>query len=83
MMKCPACGAEVADGSKNCAKCGAELSMTTRAMGGTKHVAAETGAVAGKLGHGLVGGVKGFASGAKKGFNKGGSDKSEEETKVA
>lgn len=67
-MKCPGCGAEIADGSKRCAACGRELSLGTRAMGETVHVAKETGAVAGKVGQGLVGGVKGFASGAKKGF---------------
>jgi hypothetical protein len=43
----------------------------------TVHVAEKTGEVAGKVGHGIVGGVKGLASGAKKGF-KG----SEEEKKT-
>ena len=41
------------------------------------HVARETGAAAGKVGRGLVGGVKGFASGAKKGF-KGEKDEKKE-----
>ena len=67
-MKCPGCGAEVADGWMTCPKCGRELPLGTRAVGETVHVAKQTGAVAGKVGAGLVGGVKGFASGAKKGF---------------
>lgn len=67
-MQCPACGAEVVDGSRNCAKCGKEIPLGTRAAGGTVHVAKETGAVAGKVGRGILGGAKGFAAGAKKGF---------------
>lgn len=42
--------------------------MGTRAAGETVHVAKETGVVAGKVGRGIIGGAKGFASGAKKGF---------------
>lgn len=77
-MKCPGCGAEVADGSKKCAACGKELSIGTRAAGETVHVAKETGQVAGKVGRGLVEGAKGFGSGLKKGF-KGNSSQSETE----
>ena len=67
-MKCPACGAEVVDGSRTCSACGKELSLGTRAAGETVHVAKETGVVAGKVGRGILGGAKGLASGAKKGF---------------
>jgi hypothetical protein len=71
-MKCEGCGTELMSGAKNCPKCGREIGLGTRAGAETVHVAKETGEVAGKIGHGLVGGVKGFASGAKKGFK--GSD---------
>ena len=67
-MKCEGCGAEMPDGAKICAACGREATFGHRAGAETVHVAKETGVVAGKLGRGLVGGVKGFASGAKKGF---------------
>lgn len=77
-MKCPACGAEVADGAKMCGKCGKELPFTTRAAGETVHVAKATGEVAGKVGHGLVAGAKGFAAGAKKGY-KGTQDEEKKE----
>ncbi len=67
-MKCPACGAEVVGGAKNCAACGKELSFGRRAEGETVHVAQKTGAVAGKVGRGLVEGAKGFGAGVKKGY---------------
>jgi hypothetical protein len=76
-MKCEGCGAELAEGAKNCSACGRAVSFGQRAGAETVHVAEKTGEVAGKVGHGIVGGVKGFASGAKKGF-KG----SEEEKKT-
>lgn len=76
MMKCPGCGAEVADGAKTCSACGHEFSMSSRAVGETKHVGKEAGVVAGKVAHGVVGGVKGFASGAKKGYK--GEEKDDE-----
>ena len=56
-----------------CAACGRPVSFGQRAGAGTAHAAEKTGEVAGKVGRGLVGGVKGFASGAKKGF-KGSED---------
>jgi len=65
-MNCPACGAEVVDGAKNCAQCGRELSLGTRSVAESEHVAKEAGAVAGKLGRGAVGGMKGLVAGANK-----------------
>ena len=56
------------DGSKTCSHCGRELTLTTRTVAETEHVAKEAGAVAGKLGRGAIGGLKGLASGAKKGL---------------
>jgi len=76
-MKCESCGADLVDGAKNCPKCGKEVSMGRRAGAETVHVAEKTGEAAGKLGRGLVGGVKGFASGAKKGY-KGSDDEKKE-----
>ena len=67
-MKCEGCGAEMADGARFCNACGREATLGHRAGAETVRVAKETGVVAGKVGKGLVGGVKGFASGAKKGF---------------
>lgn len=67
-MKCDGCGAELPDGAKHCTACGREVGLGQRAGAETARVAKETGVVAGKVGRGLVGGVKGFASGAKKGF---------------
>ena len=75
MLKCPACGADVVDGSKTCSRCGHDLSLGTRAVGETEHVAKEAGAVAGKIGRGALGGMKGLVAGAKKGI------KGEEEKK--
>jgi len=71
-MKCEGCGAEMADTAKACSACGREVGLGHRAAGETVHAAKETGVVAGKVGRGLVGGVKGFAAGAKKGYK--GSD---------
>lgn len=65
-MNCPGCGAAVVDGAKNCHACGRELSMGSRTVGETTHLAKETGAAAEKLGRGAVGGFKGLVSGAKK-----------------
>lgn len=56
------------DGAKTCAHCGHELPLGTRAVGETEHVAKEAGVVAGKIGRGALGGVKGLVGGAKKGF---------------
>lgn len=71
-MKCEGCGAELAPDAQKCATCGRPMTFGQRAGSETMHVAEKTGEVAGKVGRGLVGGVKGFASGAKKGFK--GSD---------
>ena len=71
-MKCEGCGAELAADAKACAACGRAVGFGRRAEAETVHVAEKTGEVAGKIGHGLVGGMKGLASGAKKGFK--GSD---------
>ena len=76
-MKCEGCGAEVAENAKTCAACGRAVGLAHRAAGETVHVAKETGVVAGKVGRGLVGGVKGFASGAKKGFKGSEEEKKE------
>jgi hypothetical protein len=71
-MKCEGCGAELAQGAKSCAACGRAVGFGQRAEAGTVHAAEKTGEVAGKVGRGIVGGMKGLASGAKKGFK--GSD---------
>ena len=76
-MKCEGCGAELADTAKTCSACGRAVGIGHRAAGETTHVAKETGVVAGKVGRGLVGGVKGFAAGAKKGYK--GSDEAKKE----
>jgi hypothetical protein len=76
-MKCEGCGGELPPGAKTCPACGRAVSFGKRAESETVHVAEETGKVAGKVGHGIVGGVKGFASGAKKGFK--GSDEEKKE----
>ncbi|HTP55240.1 MAG TPA: hypothetical protein VML53_01060 [Thermoplasmata archaeon] len=67
-MKCEGCGAELAAGAKSCTACGRAVSFGHRAEAETVHVAEKTGEVAGKIGHGLLGGAKGLVSGAKKGF---------------
>lgn len=79
-MKCPGCGADVMDGAKTCGHCGRELSLGTRTMGEGEHIAHETGVIAGKIGRGAVTGVKGFASGVKKGFKGEKDEKKETET---
>jgi hypothetical protein len=72
-MKCEGCGAELTEGANACSACGRQVSFGQRAEAGTVRVAEKTGEVAGKVGRGIVGGVKGLAAGAKKGF-KGSSD---------
>ena len=67
-MRCEGCGAELPDTARSCPACGRPVGMAQRAGGETVHVAKEAGEVAGKVGRGIVGGVKGMASGAKKGF---------------
>jgi hypothetical protein len=69
-MKCEGCGAELAEGAKTCGACGREVGLGHRAAGETVHLAKETEAVAGKIGHGIVGGVKGLGSDVKKGFKR-------------
>jgi len=71
-MKCEGCGGELPPAAKACPACGRAVGFGQRAGAETVHVAEKTGEVAGKVGRGIVGGVKGFASGAKKGFK--GSD---------
>jgi hypothetical protein len=72
-MKCEGCGADLAEGAKSCTACGRPVTMGQKAGAETVHVAEKTGEVAGKVGRGLVGGLKGLGSGAKKGF-KGSED---------
>lgn len=72
-MNCEGCGAQLPEGAKTCTACGRVVSFGQRAEAGTVHVAEKTGEVAGKVGRGIVGGVKGLAHGAKKGF-KGSED---------
>lgn len=67
-MKCEGCGADLAEGVKSCGACGRAVGMGQRAAGETVHLAKETEVMAGKVGHGIVGGVKGLGSGMKKGF---------------
>jgi len=74
-MKCEGCGADLAEGSKTCPACGKPVSFGRRAEAETVHVAEKTGETAGKVGRGLVGGMKGLASGAKKGFKGSEEDK--------
>jgi predicted amidophosphoribosyltransferase len=76
-MKCEGCGADLAPNAKSCAACGRPTTFGQRAEDETVHVAEKTGEAAGKVGRGIVGGVKGFASGAKKGFK--GSDEEKKE----
>jgi hypothetical protein len=81
-MKCEGCGAELADGAKTCSACGREVGLGHRAGAETEHVARETGAMLGKAGRGLVGGLKGFASGAKKGVKGDSQDAKQDEAKT-
>jgi predicted amidophosphoribosyltransferase len=67
-MKCEGCGKDLPEGAKSCPACGRAVPFGQRAEAETVHVAEKTGEVAGKVGRGIVGGVKGLASGAKKGF---------------
>jgi len=67
-MKCEGCGMELPENAKACSGCGRQVGFGQRAGAETVHVAEKTGEVAGKVGRGIVGGVKGLASGAKKGF---------------
>lgn len=76
-MKCEGCGAELAVGAKACPACGRAVGIGQRAGAETIHVAEKTGEVAGKVGRGLVGGVKGFAAGAKKGYKGSEEEKKE------
>lgn len=71
-MKCEGCGAELSEGAKTCSACGRAVGFGQRAEAETVHVAKETEAVAGKVGRGIVGGVKGLGAGVKKGLK--GSD---------
>ncbi len=68
-MKCEGCGKDLPEGAKACPACGRQVGLGQRAEAGTVHVAEKTGEVAGKVGRGIVGGVKGLAAGAKKGFH--------------
>ncbi len=74
-MKCEGCGAELAPNAKTCTACGRATTFGQRAGAETEHVAEKTGEVAGKVGRGIVGGVKGFAAGAKKGYKGSDEDK--------
>ena len=76
-MKCEGCGAELQAGATSCSACGRAVGFGQRAGDETKHIAKETGVVAGKLGRGIVGGVKGFGAGAKKGFKGSEEEKKE------
>jgi len=76
-MKCDGCGADVAEGAKTCAACGKPVTFGQRAEAGTVHAAEKTGEVAGKVGRTVFGGVKGLASGAKKGFKGSEEEKKE------
>jgi hypothetical protein len=67
-MKCEGCGADLPEGAKSCSACGRAVGLGQRAGAETVHVAEKTGEVAGKVGHGIVGGLKGLGAGAKKGF---------------
>jgi hypothetical protein len=67
-MKCEGCGADLAEGAKSCSACGREVTFGQRAEAGTVHAAEKTGEAAGKVGRGIVGGLKGLGRGAKKGF---------------
>lgn len=76
-MQCPGCGQELPAGANVCASCGHEVTTAQKAVAGSKAVVSETGAVAGKIGKGLVGGAKLFGSGVKKGFKGSEEEKKE------
>ena len=65
-MKCEGCGADVADGAKNCSACGREVGLGHRAATESVKVAKETGVAAEKVGKSLWGGVKSLESKAEK-----------------
>ena len=67
-MKCEGCAADVPEAAKSCPACGRAVGLGRRAEAETVKVAEKTGEVAGKVGRGILGGVKGLASGAKKGY---------------
>jgi hypothetical protein len=68
---------ELPAGAKACSGCGRQVTFGQRAESGTVHAAEKTGEVAGKVGRGIVGGMKGLASGAKKGFKGSEEEKKE------
>jgi len=76
-MKCEGCGADLMEGARACSACGREVGLGHRAAEETMHVAKETGVIAGRLGHGLVTGVKEIGAGAKKGFKHKDEEKKE------
>lgn len=76
-MKCEGCGAELAPNAKACSACGRPTTFEQRVESETIHVAEKTGEAAGKVGRGIVGGAKAFASGAKKGFKGADEEKKE------
>lgn len=78
-MPCTECRAELPEGAHACPACGREVTVGQRMVGGSQSAAKETGVVAGKIGRGVIGGAKGFASGFKKGVH--GSDESKDEAK--
>jgi uncharacterized membrane protein YvbJ len=59
MLKCEGCGKELADDAKVCDGCG-------RAVGSVQHAYGETKAMTGKLGRGLMSGVKAVGTDVKK-----------------
>jgi uncharacterized membrane protein YvbJ len=59
MIHCEGCGAELNDDAKFCNKCG-------RKVGTAEHMAGETKAVAGRIGHGFTKGVKALGDDVKK-----------------
>jgi hypothetical protein len=65
-MKCEGCGAELAEGAKNCSACGRAVGLGHRAADESVKVAKETGAAAEKAGKSLWGGVKSLESKAEK-----------------
>ena len=74
-MKCEGCGADLAEGAKFCNGCGRSVGLGHRVGEESAHVAKEAGAAVGKVGKGIVGGVKAFGAGAKKGFKSSDDEK--------
>jgi hypothetical protein len=58
-MKCEGCGKELANDAKVCDACG-------RKVGAVQHTVGETKAVTGKIGRGLMSGMKSLESDVKK-----------------